>query len=34
MSDKLFGFYERKTLSEPANAVARILNDRYLNRLF
>ena len=34
MSDKLFGFYERKTLSEPANAVARILNDDYLNRLF
>jgi SAM-dependent methyltransferase len=34
MSDKLFGFYERKTLSEPANAVARILRDGYLNRLF
>ena len=34
MSDKLFGFYERKTLSEPANAVARILNDGYLNKLF
>jgi len=34
MSDKLFGFYERKTLSEPANAVARILTDGYLNRLF
>ena len=34
MSDKLFGFYERKTLSEPANAVARILKDGYLNRLF
>ena len=29
MSDKLFGVYERKTLSEPANAVSRILNDRY-----
>jgi SAM-dependent methyltransferase len=34
MSDKLFGFYERKTLSEPANAVTRILKDGYLNRLF
>lgn len=34
MSDKLFGFYERKTLSEPANAVQRIVNDGYLTRLF
>jgi SAM-dependent methyltransferase len=34
MSDKLFGFYERKTLSEPANAVQRIVNDGYLARLF
>lgn len=34
MSDKLFGFYERKTLSEPANAVDRILKDNYLRRLF
>lgn len=34
MSDKLFGFYERKTLSEPANAVVRILKDGYLNQLF
>lgn len=34
MSDKLFGFYERKTLSEPANAVERIVNDGYLMRLF
>ncbi len=34
MSDKLFGFYERKTLSEPANAVQRIVKDGYLRRLF
>lgn len=34
MSNKLFGFYERKTLSEPANAVQRIVNDGYLARLF
>lgn len=34
MSEKLFGFYERKTLSEPANAVQRIVNDGYLVRLF
>ena len=34
MSDKLFGFYERKTLSEPAHAVQRITGDGYLNRLF
>jgi SAM-dependent methyltransferase len=34
MSDKLFGFYERKTLSEPANAVQRIVNDGYLAQLF
>jgi SAM-dependent methyltransferase len=34
MSDKLFGIYERKTLSDPGNAVARILKDGYLNQLF
>jgi SAM-dependent methyltransferase len=34
MSDKLFGFYERKTLSEPANAVERIVKDGYLRQLF
>lgn len=34
MSNKLFGFYERKTLSEPANAIQRIVNDKYLARLF
>lgn len=34
MSDKLFGFYERKTLSEPANAVDRIVKDGYLRQLF
>jgi len=34
MSDKLFGFYERKTLSEPANAIERIVKDGYLRQLF
>ena len=34
MSDKLFGFYERKTLSEPANAMNRILEDRFLSSLY
>lgn len=34
MSDKLFGIYERKTLSQPANAVERIMRDKYLHRLF
>jgi SAM-dependent methyltransferase len=34
MSDKLFGIYERKTLSEPGNAVERIVEDDYLRKLF
>lgn len=34
MSDKLFGIYERKTLSQPANAVERIVKDEFLNQLF
>jgi SAM-dependent methyltransferase len=34
MSDRLFGFYERKTLSQPASAVERIVRDAYLKRLF
>ena len=34
LSDKLFGFYERKTLSEPANAMNRILEDRFLSSLY
>ncbi len=34
MSDRLFGFYERKTLSEPGNAVERIVKDGYLRQLF
>lgn len=34
MSSKLFGFYERKTLTNPGNAMNRILNDPYLRTLF
>lgn len=34
MSDRLFGIYERKTLSQPANAVERIIKDGYLHQLF
>ena len=34
MSDKLFGFYERKTLSDPSNALARIEQDAFLSELY
>ena len=34
MSKKLFGFYERKTLSTPAHAEDKIMRDRYLHTLF
>ena len=34
MSNKLFGFYERKTLDDPGSAMDRISNDDYLRTLF
>lgn len=34
MSNKLFGFYERKTLDDPGSAMDRITNDNYLRTLF
>lgn len=34
MSNKLFGFYERKTLDDPGSAMDRITKDDYLRTLF